>query len=158
MVAVGGTSLKHATNLRGWTETVWKNRRARAAVAADETRPSWQTANANIKSVCSKRAEADISAIGNPSTGVSVYDTDGVSGWLVFGGTSVATPIIASIYALANNAGLVGGSASYLYSQTANFWDVTSGSNGSCRTLLCTGHTGWDGPTGLGTPHGIAGF
>ncbi len=86
----------------------------------------------NITSVCSRRAEADISAIGDPNTGVSVYDTYSESGWLVFGGTSVATPIIATVFAVAGNASTVGGNASYLYSHTANFFDVTSGSNGTC--------------------------
>ena len=161
VVAVGGTSLKRTSTSRGWTETVWKTSNTEAAgsgCSKYETRPTWQTANANVVSVCGKRAEADISAVGDPATGVSVYDTDGESGWLVFGGTSVATPIVASVYALANNASTVGGNASYLYSHTANYWDVTSGSNGTCGTLLCNGHTGWDGPTGLGTPNGIAGF
>lgn len=103
-------------------------------------------------------AEADISAIGDPNTGVSVYDTYRESGWLVFGGASVATPIIASVYALANNASTVGGNASYLYSHTSSYFDVTSGSNGNCGSLLCNATTGWDGPTGLGTPNGSGGF
>lgn len=156
VVAVGGTTLSRASNARGWTEAVWSG--AGSGCSRYETRPAWQTAVANIKSVCAKRADADIAAIGNPSTGVSVYDSYRESGWLVFGGTSVATPIIAAVYALANNASTVGGNASYLYSHTANYWDVTSGNNGRCGTLLCTGHAGWDGPTGLGTPKGIAGF
>lgn len=156
VVAVGGTSLSKASNSRGWTETAWSG--AGSGCSAYETRPNWQSSNANIASVCGNRAEADISAIGDPNTGVSVYDTYHEPGWLVFGGTSVATPIIASVYALANNAGTVGGNASSLYSHTSSFFDVTSGSNGNCGTLLCNATSGWDGPTGLGTPNGSGGF
>ena len=156
VVAVGGTSLKKASNSRGWTETAWSG--AGSGCSAYESQPSWQSGNANITSVCGNRAEADISAIGDPNTGVSVYDTFRESGWLVFGGTSVATPIIASVYALANNASTVGGNASYLYSHTSSYFDVTSGSNGNCGSLLCNATSGWDGPTGLGTPNGSGGF
>ena len=87
---------------------------------------------------------------------MSVYDTYGSdTGWEVFGGTSVAAPIIASVYALAGN----GGSASTLYSNSSSLFDVTSGTNGCRRrapALLCTAGAGWDGPTGLGTPNGSA--
>jgi subtilase family serine protease len=102
---------------------------------------------------------ADVSAVADPNTGVSVYDTYGsVGGWLVFGGTSVSSPIIASVYALAGNASSVN-AASSLYSNTGSLYDVTSGSNGSCGgSYLCTAGVGYDGPTGLGTPDGTAAF
>ena len=49
--------------------------------------------------------------------------------------------------------------SSYPYSHTANLFDVTSGSNGTCSpAYLCTGEVGYDGPTGLGTPNGTAAF
>ena len=156
VVAVGGTSLTKASNSRGWTETAWSG--AGSGCSAFEAQPSWQHTVTNITAVCSNRAEADISAIGDPNTGVSVFDTFRTSGWPVFGGTSVATPIIASVYGLANNAGTVGGNASSLYSHTSSFFDVTSGSNGSCAGAMCNATTGWDGPTGLGTPNGSGGF
>jgi len=39
----------------------------------------------------------------------------------------------------------------------SNLYDVTSGSNGRCTVAyLCTAVAGYDGPTGLGTPNGIA--
>ena len=87
--------------------------------------------------------------------GVAVYDTYRVSGWLVFGGTSVASPIIASVYALAANRG----AAAYTYSNANALYDVSSGSNGSCGvSYLCTAGSGYDGPTGLGTPNGTNAF
>ncbi len=103
---------------------------------------------------------ADVAAVGDPATGVAVYDSysyQGLSGWLVFGGTSVASPIIASIYAQAANAGSVNG-ASVVYASNAPLNDVTSGSNGTCSPCLCTGEPGYDGPTGNGTPNGTGGF
>jgi len=154
VTAVGGTSLKRASNSRGWTETVWNG--AGSGCSAYVSKPSWQT-----DSKCAKRTVADVSAIADPYTGVAVYDSyayRGSAGWMVFGGTSVASPIIASIYALAGNTGSIN-YGSYPYSHTSSLNDVTSGSNGSCGgTYLCTGVVGFDGPTGLGTPNGTGAF
>src|SRR5262249_39566270 len=117
------------------------------------------TGAASFGTGCTRRAEADVSAVADPATGVSVYDTFGTgTQWLVFGGTSVASPIIAAVFALANNSG---GDNNYTYNHfaTANFNDITSGNTGSCSpSQLCTARVGWDGPTGLGTPHGLGGF
>jgi subtilase family serine protease len=101
---------------------------------------------------------ADVSAVADPNTGVAVYQTYGGSGWAVYGGTSASSPIIASVYALAGNAGSVN-YGSFPYSHSSSLFDVTTGSNGSCGgSYLCTAGAGYDGPTGLGTPNGTAGF
>jgi subtilase family serine protease len=155
VTAVGGTHLVRANNSRGWTETAWSG--AGSGCSAFEAQQSWQSSVSNITSVCSRRAVADVSAVADPNTGVDVYDTFREPGWLVFGGTSVASPIIASVYALAGNASSVT-YGSFPYSHTSSLNDVTSGSNGSCGNLLCNATTGWDGPTGLGTPNGTGGF
>ena len=155
VTAVGGTSLTRASNSRGWTETAWSG--AGSGCSGVELRPGYQL---STNTGCSRRAVADVSAVANPSTGVSVYDSYGSDiGWEVFGGTSVASPVIASVYALAGN-GLTAGTG-YPYSHTASLFDVTSGSNGSCRRVpaqWCRAGTGWDGPTGLGTPNGTGAF
>jgi subtilase family serine protease len=154
VTAVGGTTLNKASTTRGWSETVWSG--AGSGCSQYDPKPSWQT-----DSGCSKRTIADVAAVADPNTGVDVYDSlrhQGLSGWLVFGGTSVASPIIASVYALAGNASSVT-YGSYPYSHTSSLFDVTSGSNGSCGgTYLCTGVVGYDGPTGNGTPNGTGGF
>ncbi|HEY8837823.1 MAG TPA: S53 family peptidase [Dehalococcoidia bacterium] len=159
VTAVGGTTLTRATSTsRGWTETAWSG--AGSGCSAYEAQPNWQTSTANIAGVCSHRAVADVSADANPSTGVSVYDTyayQGQSGWFVVGGTSVSSPVIASVYALAGNAATVT-YGSFPYSNSTSLWDITSGSNGTCGNLLCNATTGWDGPTGLGTPNGTGAF
>jgi subtilase family serine protease len=157
VTAVGGTHLTRASNTRGWTETVWSG--AGSGCSAYIAKPSWQHDTG-----CSRRTVADVSAVADPNTGVAVYDTYGSGGWLVFGGTSVAAPIIAGVYALAGNATAVN-YGSYPYSHTASLNDVTSGSNGRCTSrknsssaYLCTGVTGYDGPSGLGTPNGTSAF
>ena len=156
VTAVGGTTLKTSTtNTRGWSETAWSG--AGSGCSAWIAKPAWQHDTA-----CARRTVADVAAVADPNTGVAVYDSFGSSGganWLVFGGTSVASPIIAGVYALAGNASSVV-AGSYPYSHTASLFDITSGSNGHCRRTpyLCTAVAGYDGPTGLGTPNGLGGF
>ncbi|MBB5888939.1 S53 family peptidase [Kutzneria kofuensis] len=152
VTAVGGTSLRTSSTTRGWTETAWNG--AGSGCSAYEAKPSWQHDTS-----CTRRTVADVSAVADPATGVAVYDTYGESGWLVFGGTSVASPIVAAVYALAGNFSGTSVPASLAYSHTSSLFDVTSGSNGSCGgTYLCTAKTGYDGPTGLGSPNGTGAF
>jgi Putative Ig domain len=153
VTAVGGTSLSTASNTRGWSEAAWSG--AGSGCSQYDPKPTWQTVATGS---CTKRAEADVSAVADPNTGVAVYLTTGGSGWTVFGGTSAAAPIVASVYALAGTPAAGTYPASYPYSHLGNLFDVTTGNNGSCGAPLCTAGTGWDGPTGLGTPNGTAAF
>ena len=74
------------------------------------------------------------------------------------GGTSASAPIVGGVYALAGNASSVN-YGSFPYSHTSSLFDVTSGNNGTCSpAYLCTAGTGYDGPTGLGTPNGTGAF
>jgi subtilase family serine protease len=159
VTAVGGTTLTRSSSTRGWSEATWNG--AGSGCSRYDAQPSWQSSVGSITAACGKRAVADVSAVADPSTGVAVYDSysyQGASGWLVFGGTSVASPVIASVYALAGNAAAVT-SGSFPYGHTAALNDVTSGSNGSCSSaVLCSAQGGWDGPTGLGTPNGTGAF
>lgn len=154
VTAVGGTTLAlNADNTRK-SETVWSG--TGSGCSAYEPKPSWQT-----NSGCGRRTVADVAADANPSTGAAVYDTvkyGGRSGWFQVGGTSLSSPIIASVYALAGNgANTVDGS--YPYAHKTSLFDVTSGNNGSCSpSYLCTARTGYDGPTGNGTPKGTGAF
>ena len=168
VTAVGGTTLSAASNSRGWTETAWKG--AGSGCSAFEPKPGWQHDTG-----CSKRTVADVSADADPNSGLGIYDTynncgssslcdtllslgvrKGLDGWAQVGGTSLASPIIASVYALAGNS-VTSGSAPY--ANPGALFDVTSGSNGSCGgSYLCTAKPGYDGPTGLGTPNGTGAF
>jgi subtilase family serine protease len=150
VVAVGGTRLVADSSARGWTESAWSG--AGSGCSTYETKPSWQKDTG-----CSKRTIADVSADADTFSAVVVYDTYNDPGWMAFGGTSVASPIIASVYALA---GVTGNQNNLPYANTTSLFDATGGSNGSCspNTYLCTGVAGYDGPTGLGTPNGIGAF
>ena len=154
VTAVGGTSLLQATNsgTRNATETAWSG--AGSGCSAFVAKPAWQHDTG-----CPRRVVADVSAVADPNTGVWVYDTFGTSGFLIFGGTSVAAPIVGAMYALAQNPGSPDTLAAYPYTKTGSLNDVTSGSNGSCTPpYLCTAGSGYDGPTGLGTPNTSSAF
>jgi subtilase family serine protease len=152
VTAVGGTSLSTAANSRGWTETVWNG--TGSGCSADDAKPAWQTDTG-----CARRTNNDVSAVADPNTGVAIYNTYSQGGWLEVGGTSASSPIIASTFALAGTPAAGTYPSSYPYQHTSSLWDVTTGSNGSCSTAyLCHGEVGYDGPTGLGTPHGTGAF
>jgi N-acetylneuraminic acid mutarotase len=159
VTAAGGTDLtKDPGTARGWTETAWSD--TGSGCSTVESKPSFQTDTG-----CAKRTVNDVSAVADPYTGVAVYDSysDGTSsygqGWGQFGGTSVASPIIAATYALGGPIGTGDFPNADPYAHTADLNDVTSGSNGTCSpAYLCTAGTGYNGPTGLGTPDGTGAF
>jgi len=157
VTAVGGTALHRDSSARGWNESVWYTNATEGAgsgCSGYDAKPSWQKDTG-----CAKRTVADVSAVADPATGVAVYQTYGGSGWSVYGGTSASAPIIAGVYALAGTPSTGSTPASFPYAHTTALNDVTTGSNGSCTpTYLCTAATGYDGPTGLGTPNGTAAF
>ncbi len=147
VIAVGATSLTVNAHARV-SETAWAGGGSGCSPA--EPKPFWQT-----DAGCANKTSADISAVGNPVTGVSAYDPK-AGGWTVYGGTSVSAPIVAAAFALKGRPAPGTYAGRRLYAGTADLYDITSGSNGSCGgSYLCTAGTGYDGPTGLGTPHGI---
>jgi subtilase family serine protease len=167
VTAVGGTRLTPAINARGWDETAWSG--SGSGCSRYEPKPAWQH-----DAGCPRRTVADVAAVASPDTGLAVYDTlnncplallcdvllntgaaQGLNGWAQIGGTSLSAPIVAAVYALAGNRG----TASYAYSHRSALTDVRSGANGNCGgSYLCTAKTGFDGPTGLGTPFGLGAF
>jgi subtilase family serine protease len=153
VTAVGGTTLTKNTSARGFTESVWSG--AGSGCSTIVAKPTWQH-----DAGCSHRTVADVAAVADPNTGVAVYDTYRVrpAGWLVFGGTSVASPVVAAVYALSGNSSLIN-YGSFSYSHLASIFDVTGGSNGACGgSYLCAGLAGYDGPSGNGTPNGVGAF
>jgi hypothetical protein len=193
VVAVGGTKLTLAGGARE-SETVWnedpdgsgENHGAGGGgCSAVFAAPSWQSEVPDWSAVgCgTSRAVADIAADADPYTGVAVYDstpdeTGAVLHWVPIGGTSVASPIVATTFALGRGAHGIAYPAKTLYSHlgASSLYDVTAGGNGQCRneyascaassnplldcdgTLICNAFTGYDGPTGVGAPTGIAAF
>jgi len=200
VVAVGGTRLSLGAGATWASEKVWNGDGASGGGCSTIFEaPSWQQGIAGFAAVgCSgKRAVADVSADGDPYTGMAVYDSTPVkegsterSGWVTMGGTSVASPIIAATFALAGGAGKEAGGETVKYpaqtlydnlaSSPGSLHDVVSGSNGRCTKafngsgesgcslaeeeascspkLICLAGSGYDGPSGVGTPHGIAAF
>jgi subtilase family serine protease len=151
VIAVGGTHLVRASNARGWAETAWSA--GGSGCSTVYAKPSFQS-----DPLCTKRMEADVSAVGDPNTGVAVYGpvNRNNSGWMVFGGTSVSAPLIGGIY---GSTGHTPTGAATIYANSGQLNDVTSGTNGSCGgTYFCTAGPGYDGPTGLGTPNGPGPF
>jgi hypothetical protein len=148
VIGVGGTHLVKSTATRGWTETVWSG--AGSSCSKLITKPTFQSVVA--AAACARRAASDVAAVADPNTGLAVFNA-GAGGWIVVGGTSAASPFVAGVYA---RYGISGSThdASYAYGHTAQFFDITSGSNGSCTTALCRAAAGWDGPTGIGSPNG----
>lgn len=158
VVSVGGTSLKSAANARGWSETAWSGTGSGCSSLNAALPPA-----AGFNTGCAGRAMNDVSAVSDPNNGgLAVYApySNAKSSWSQIGGTSEASPIIASVFALSGNTGSSSTPANWIpYGQTSSLFDVTAGSNGTCSPAQwCTSGSGWDGPTGLGTPNGVGGF
>jgi hypothetical protein len=147
VIGVGGTSLTKSSNARGWTEGAWSG--AGSSCSKLETKPSYQSVVPSA--ACTKRAASDVSAVADPNTGLAVFN-QGSGGWIVVGGTSAAAPFVAGVFARYGIAGSNDGS--YSYGHAGEFFDVTTGSDGTCSSALCKAGAGWDGPTGIGTPNG----
>jgi hypothetical protein len=196
VVAVGGTRLSLGAEGEWAGETVWNGKGAGGGgCSISFPAPAWQTAEPDWSSLgCgSERAVADVSADADPYTGVAVYDSTPIVeegkerlGWTTIGGTSLASPLIASVFALAGGAHGVEYPAKTLYENELklpnSLHDVTKGSNGECSKLfneetglsgcteleeaatcsekpaICQARIGYDGPSGVGTPDGIAAF
>ena len=200
VVAVGGTRLSLGAGSAWAGETVWNGYYATGGgCSVVFTAQPWQQSVSDWSGVgCgAKRAVADVAADADPYTGVAVHDTSPeceyqyeeakvkhVLYWCTIGGTSVASPLIASVFALAGGADKVEYPAKTLYENEVkspgSLHDVTTGSNGECTKpftetglsgcttaeeaksctpkAICVSGTGYDGPTGVGTPDGITAF
>ncbi|HTW42624.1 MAG TPA: IPT/TIG domain-containing protein [Solirubrobacteraceae bacterium] len=164
VIAVGGTTL--TDEHEAWSSTAWEE--GGSGCSEIFPAPGWQRAVPNFAATgCDGfRSVADVAADANPKTGVDVYDSTpeagAPTGWAVFGGNSVATPIIAAEFALAGGAHGVSDPAATLYfhaGDASDLYDVVSGSNGSCGgATSCQAAVGYDGPTGLGSPLGLGAF
>jgi len=161
VLAVGGTDLALSASGSRLGETAWQG--TTSGCSLHESAPAWQSVAAKSVGCGTRRAEVDLSAAADPGALVRVQDAPSPCGkkWCAALGTSVAAPIIAGVIGLAGSDG--SGEARLLYQHfTSNpgaFHDITSGANGNCGGKpICTARKGYDGPTGLGTPDGLAAF
>jgi Bacterial Ig-like domain (group 2) len=150
VIAVGGTTLAvDGTTGARTGETAWSG--AGSGCSAYNAAGSWQVI---AGSPCgTMKAMADLSADADPSSGLQVYTTyNGTTGWWIFGGTSLSSPLMGALYAMQGGYNATTLAGPYAWAATTPYYDVTSGSNGTCSvTVLCTAGTGWDGPTGRGS-------
>jgi sugar lactone lactonase YvrE len=153
VVSVGGTSLRKASNARGWSEEVWlesgRGLGSGGGCSVSEPKPAWQTDTG-----CAFRTDNDVAAVGSCETPVSVA-LEG--GWWLVCGTSAASPLVAGIEAHASAFARSLPGAEAFYSDPSAAFDVTAGSSSSrgCEPeYLCTAEVGYDGPTGVGAPDG----
>jgi hypothetical protein len=207
VVAVGGTRLLLNGEGRRSSERVWNGDGASGGGCSTQfPAPEWQLAAANWAYVgCSKRLDNDVAADADPYTGVVIRDTDlsgksceaeyenestgqieSEQGWCTYGGTSLASPLVAATFALAGGANGISYPARTLYENQRyapySFYDVSAGSNGECAAgynantglsdcsaseeaaascsshLSCLAAIGYDGPSGVGAPDGVDGF
>jgi hypothetical protein len=205
VIAVGGTRLTLAEGTGQYQqETPWNGRGASGGgCSVDFTAPPWQREFASQVGCGKQRAVADVSADADPFTGLAVRYSreecqteykgenekgetteESVEGWCQIGGTSLAAPLIAGVYALAGGSHGVAYAAATLYenlvAHPSSLHDVTTGSNALCNNgfsevdlsnctateeaaqceqrFICLARAGYDGPTGVGTPRNITAF
>jgi hypothetical protein len=159
VVDVGGTTLVAGVKgKRGFEESAWPGTNSGCS---HKSKPSWQHDPG-----CAFRTANDIAAIADPNTGPAFYDTYGFSGWLVGGGTSASTPLIAGAFGLAGNASSQNGGRTFwekAHEGPNDLYRITRGKNGTCKpAYLCQEGTqeyrDYGGPAGWGTPNGIGAF
>lgn len=224
VVAVGGTALSLNSNGTRHTETVWNENglddrygpggASGGGCSTNYAAHSWQVQAAGYAATgCgTMRMAGDIAAVGDPNTGFDVYDTYHAHQWVTFGGTSLSSPLIAAMWALAGGSGGIDYPARSLYynlhNHAASAYDVTVGGNSYCggdtqahcaaalktdtgginpnklffndtgqwaglmdcgfrydgaagpkpNNKQCNATTGYDGPSGVGTPKGLSLF
>ncbi len=163
ITSVGGTTL-NVTNQEVWSsETVWNNNTGATGGGVSKfwKIPKWQVVKGMSVAVpnggsSTMRNEPDIAAVADPYTGFSEY-CGCYGGWVEIGGTSLATPIWASMMSIVNsnrvNAGLprLGFFNTALYKigiKEKSFHDITVGNNGSPGY---TAGKGYDNDTGFGS-------
>ena len=128
VTAVGGTTLTPSSSPRGVSETAWSN----AGYGCDtaEAALAYQSAGS-----CQGRAYADVSADADPHTGLDMYEA-AEGGWVMAGGTSLATPIVAAYEALT---GVDGTSNRWAYLDASELNKVAGGYGGATGTGTISG-------------------
>jgi subtilase family serine protease len=170
VTSAGGTTLypQRRTHGRQYAETVWEAAGSNCTLDLGPASGQPRT----VSSLCNgHRASSDVSADSDPQTGVAIFDSYAPGsgqgpGFLVAGGTSASSPFIAGLYARGGHTSDVLGPNTLYTAARSAFHDITVGTNsypGTCAQddigdAVCDAGPGWDGPTGRGTPDGLAAF
>jgi hypothetical protein len=155
VIAVGGTFLNSDSgSKRGYSEVVWPDTGGGCS-STEEAKPAWQK-----DPDCKYRTGNDVSAV---AVNVAEYDSYDEGGWIAVDGTSISSPFVAGMVALAGNSTKQDG-GKMLWTLSVAEWKkhlyrVGAGSDGQCHNYLCGCETKWlgryCGPAGWGTPHGV---
>ena len=148
LIAAGGTTINRTASGVHTGNSAWGD--SGAGPSQIIPRPSFQSKVSSV--VGSKRGIADISAVGNPNTGVWVRFQ---SQWYVVGGTSVSSPVLAAIanvsgHFATNNAA----EEARIYGAlgTSALRDIKNGKCGYNQSL--SAKAGYDFCGGVGSPQG----
>ena len=151
VIGVGGTTLAIDASGVRTGETVWSG--TGSGCSKYNSAPTWQTIPGNP--CAGKKAISDLSAVADPNSGLAIWTTYGGStGYWVFGGTSLSSPIIAALYATRGGYNASNLAGKVAWAASTPYFDVMSGNNkasGCSPPVLCTAGVGWDGPTGRGS-------
>jgi subtilase family serine protease len=162
VIAVGGTFLNNATRVKGdkkakrkYDEVVWQDSGGGCS-STGEAKPPWQK-----DPDCKYRTGNDVAAV---AVNVGEYDSYDEGGWITVDGTSISSPLVAGMVALAGNSTKQdGGEMLWTLTraeQKKYLYNVGEGNDGgSCHDYLCECGTKqfgrFCGPAGWGTPHGV---
>ena len=155
VVAAGGTTLRRNPATGNFmSEAAWEY--TGGGLTFNEVTPSYQGGIASLLS--GGRGVPDLSAVADPNTGVWVYDS-GNGGWLILGGTSVSSPVLAGIVNQAGNfAPSTKAELTTIYNHMAVTTDFKDTVQGYCGYYMQDSAVkGWDFCTGVGSPSGLVG-
>lgn len=139
VIGVGGTTLSSNGSEKDWNTSSTEG--AGGGCSSFIAIPSWQSSSITH---CSRKSVSDVSAVADPATGVTVFDTFGEGGFLEVGGTSASSPIIAATFALAGNVASTTNPASLPWSHSSSLFEV--------------GGVRYSFQGGLGSPNGTGAF
>ena len=166
VIGVGGTTLVVDDTGARSAETAWAG--AGSGCSVYNAAPAWQSIPGNP--CAGKKAIADLSADADPNSGLAIYTTyQGQTGYWVFGGTSLASPLVAALYTIQGGYDATTLAGKYAWAAGTPYFDVTSGSNGTVQPVGAVHRRhrlGWpdrarkhrhaDGAAGPHHDHGLA--
>jgi len=164
VTAVGGTDFAVKSTIGD--ESAWAN--GGGGFSNVFAQPSWQAdaVDAFLESDdlpasryynATGRGYPDVAALAGTQNAYFISYKDGK--FTGVGGTSAASPVVASIFAMVVNERLAAGKTAmgwlnpFIYENSGAFNDVTSGTNDGGYSGGFTATSGWDAATGFGTPN-----
>lgn len=156
VTGVGGLSVQSISPL---SQSVWNDGGGSnggaggGGISTLWSRPSWQNAP-GIASTQTMRLVPDLSVMGDPGTGFIQYFS---GSWGSIGGTSIGSPLMSAVTAVAAQACGVGRlgflNPTFYNMASTGFNDVTTGSNDLFNVGVYSAAPGFDLASGLGSPN-----